>query len=77
MNALLEAIDMLEQSVDGLETVAKKVRARMDDISANGVQHDMFTASVSATNVGSIDPAVLARKLDIAIERVEQVLREG
>lgn len=77
MSALLEAIAMLEQSVDGLERAAKKVQTRMVEINQNGVQHDMFAASVSTTHVGAIDPAVLARKLDIAIERVEQVLKEG
>ncbi|MCB9989056.1 MAG: hypothetical protein H6868_06960 [Rhodospirillales bacterium] len=67
MSALLNVLDQLDQSVSALEDSANIAQER----AARGGQTDLFGGAPA------LDPAVLAQKLDIAIERVEQVLREG
>jgi hypothetical protein len=61
------AIANLEGSVRGMET------------SLAGKQRDMFSVPVkeSRQNGHAPDNAAMARKLDLAIEKVEEILREG
>lgn len=65
MTAILNALTALNQSLDKLETAAVEQEQKV----LRAHQQDLFNSA--------IDPALLAQKLDIAIERVEQVLREG
>jgi ribosome recycling factor len=39
-------------------------------------QHELFEKSAANANVG-VDPAILAQKLDVTIQRVEEILKEG
>ena len=64
MTGIIDALTTLNQSLQNLETAA----AQQPKAPAGG-QSDLFGVS--------IDPSVIARKLDITIERVEQMLREG
>lgn len=73
MTNILEALTKLDQSLGHLETACEKqeraATTRKVDIASS--QHDLFGGAQQ------IDPAFLAKKLDVAIERVETVLREG
>ena len=57
-------IDQLESNVAVQEEKAIK-------------QHEMFEKTAANGNGGGIDPALLAQKLDVTIEQVEELLREG
>ena len=75
MTTIANAISALNQSLDKLENAAvEQEKAR------KSAQQDLFTNGGPAANGNrhlAIDPAVLAKKLDVTIERVEQLLREG
>lgn len=73
MTNILEALNKLDQSLGYLETACEKqVQASQERKSGSAMpQHDLFGGA------RQIDPAFLAQKLDVAIERVETVLREG
>ncbi|HEY0901225.1 MAG TPA: hypothetical protein VGD95_03805, partial [Micavibrio sp.] len=53
-----------------------KTRAAVGKKSAAG-QIDLFTQPANQRGKYVADPAALARKLDVAIEKVEQILREA
>lgn len=78
MTAILEALTFLDQSLDKLEKVATAAQEQK-----SLKQQDLFGQAAgslvknSSGNVIHIDPAALAKKLDVTIERIEQVLREG
>lgn len=75
MSAILNALMALDQSLDNLESAALQSERKASRLH----QQDLFnglSASANGSRLG-IDPAMLAGKLDIAIERVEQMLREG
>ena len=73
MTNILEALTKLDQSLGHLETACEKQEHAVSTrrLSAGTSQHDLFGGAQQ------IDPAFLAKKLDVAIERVETVLREG
>jgi hypothetical protein len=84
---LQDALKELDSSVDRIEqAVTQKLQKHEES------QHDLFAVNtahaankeavqnrdVANTNdVQDVDPAAVARKLDKAISRVEQVLKEG
>lgn len=81
MSALLQAVNGLKDSVSKLESAAAaqaKSRASAGR-KAQAAQIDLFAQSAAANQRGKYvaDPAALARKLDVAIEKVEQILREA
>ncbi len=83
MSAILQAVSRLNNAVSNLESAAAaqaKSRAAAGKKSA-AAQIDLFAqpSSMAANQRGKYvaDPAALARKLDVAIEKVEQILREA
>lgn len=79
MSAILDALNNLNQSLDRLDTAASEV-AEQNILRVN--QQEMFNGTANGAVNGnhgadSIDPAILAGKLDITIERIEEILREG
>jgi len=70
---LFQRIETLEAATGAQEQKIKKIKAQQQ-----AHQQDLFNMqTLKARTANGIDPALLARKLDIAIEKVEQVLREG
>lgn len=85
MSAIVESLNQLNAALERLETAALQQQEQKRQAPKSN-QQDLFGSASSARSEGaaningsvvSIDPALLAKKLDIAIERVEQVLREG
>jgi len=76
VTAILNALMALDRSLDNLENAAMDTEHK-----AAKYQHDLFNSVSTANGNGhahnGFDPAFLAGRLDIAIERVEQMLREG
>ncbi|MCB9991828.1 MAG: hypothetical protein H6867_10770 [Rhodospirillales bacterium] len=68
MTAILDALTALNTSLDKLEIAA----AQQEQKTLQTQQQDLFGGGYNM-----IDPAILAQKLDVTIERIEQVLREG
>ena len=83
MSAILQAVTRLNGAVSKLEVAVvqqEKNRVSAGKKAAALPQTDLFAAPVVAANQRGkyvADPAALARKLDIAIEKVEQILREA
>lgn len=90
MSDIKQALARLNESIDSIESVARHTQGKFQkvkQIAANqSSQRDLFAvaggAAVANGSNGNVeymtfDPAVLARKLDIAIEKVEQILKEG
>ncbi len=89
MSAIYDALIRLNEKVIGLEKSAEiplaQVKALNEKLAAaakkgkgKAGQPDLFTVGLPPANKNSgFDTTLLARKLDIAIEKVEQVLREG
>lgn len=80
MSAIIQALSQLNGSVNKLEAAAvqiEKTRA-VSKKKNSSPQIDLFAAP-AANQRGTYvaDPAALARKLDVAIEKVEQILREA
>ncbi len=78
MSAILNALSVLDRSLGNLEDAAiaqeqKALKLQQQDL-FNGATNGYESNGNGHMNV---DPAVLAQKLDITIERIEQVLREG
>ncbi len=80
MTAIATAISALNQSLDNLESAAIEQEQKALKLQ----QQDLFNGAPATNGNGAnghngmgIDPAVLAQKLDVTIERVEQILREG
>jgi len=78
VSAIVESLNQLNQALEKLETAA----AQQEQKALKIRQQDLFgqaAANVSGNGVKKhlVDPAILAQKLDVAIERVEQVLKEG
>ena len=78
MSAILQAIEKLNGSLDNLETSVSSLETNLA-----GEQRDMFghppasNENTTEANGAAIDTALVAQRLDIAIERVEQVLSEA
>ena len=79
MSAILQAVSRLNNAVINLETAAAaqaKSRAAAGKKTA-AAQIDLFASPANQRGKYVADPAALARKLDVAIEKVEQILREA
>ena len=74
-----------------VERIEKAVKRKLQDADQNN-QHDLFSGAggymsgdqpvhnqqaANTNSVDDIDPAAVARRLDKAIDRVEQLLKEG
>ena len=87
MSDIKQALGRLNESLDNLEAAARQAQGKFQKmqqkVAAQVPQRDLFALAGAANGTTgqveylSFDPALLARKLDIAIEKVEQVLREG
>ncbi|QQG35464.1 MAG: hypothetical protein HYS17_07925 [Micavibrio aeruginosavorus] len=83
MSAILQAVSRLNGAVSKLEAAAIVAQEKNRSLSRKSVgtqQADLFAQPLAANaQRGKYvnDPAALARKLDVAIERVEQILREA
>lgn len=79
VSAVRSALAQLEGKVAGLEEMVRKQEKRVQ--TGLSRQSDLFNAKPANVNSGAaaaaIDQSALARKLDMAIEKVEQLLREG
>lgn len=80
MRTIYDALALLDRSLQNLEDAALQQQRRVKEREAR--QQDLFAAAQQAQNGNgqhayAIDPAILAGKLDVTIERVEQILREG
>ena len=77
MTAIASAISALSQSLENLESAASAQEQKALKLQ----QQDLFNAKPVNGNSSNghhmVDPAILAKKLDVTIERIEQVLREG
>lgn len=76
MSALQQALEKLNGSLNNLESSVTGLEHNLA-----GQQRDMFghpaPSNENETNGATIDAAAVAKSLDIAIERVEQVLSEA
>lgn len=76
MSAVRQAIAILSRAVDNLESSVGHVEQAL-----TGKQRDMFAMPARApegvANSNDLDAELVARKLDSAIERIEQALKEG
>ncbi len=73
MSVLRQAIENLEDAVGRLEGSVLSFEKDM-----TGEQHDMFTAPAKkVAAAASVQGAIIARRLDSAIEKVEQLLSEA
>ncbi len=70
MSALRQALIRLNRAVGSLEISAHNLEK-----SLNGQQRDMFAMAGAGAN-NNVDPEVVAEKLDLAIARIEKVLKE-
>lgn len=83
MSAILQAVSRLNGAVNKLEAavvVQEKNRSLSKKPVGSTQQSDLFAQPAAANGPRGKyvnDPAALARKLDVAIERVEQILREA
>ncbi len=81
MSAILQAVSRLNGAVSKLEVavVQQEKAARTSPLKKSTVgQSDLFSAPAANQRGKYVaDPAALARKLDVAIEKVEQILREA
>lgn len=81
MSAILQAVNRLNGAVSKLETavVQQEKNQKSGKKAAAAPQNDLFSALSAANQRGKYvaDPVALARKLDVAIEKVEQILREA
>ena len=76
-----QALGQLFQTLEHLEAAA----GRQEHKAMQVQQQDLFNTRASNGNGKvngnraqyAIDPALLAQRLDVAIEKIEQVLREG
>ncbi|PJB71186.1 MAG: hypothetical protein CO093_05895 [Alphaproteobacteria bacterium CG_4_9_14_3_um_filter_47_13] len=66
--AIFDALNALNQSLQNLEAIAAEQEKKAYKIG----QTDLFSGTRT-----SLDPALIAQKLDITIERVEKLLAEG
>ena len=87
VTTIVNAISALTQSLDKLETAASEQVIKSEQAQKKAAlagQQDLFNGNGHKSNgvangngAIAIDPALLAKKLDVTIERVEQLLKEG
>ncbi len=77
MSSIQQALGKLFQSIETLDAASLDCEQKI----LKGNQQDMFNSTAEGVVNGNghlaIDPSILAQKLDVTIERVEQILREG
>jgi signal recognition particle receptor subunit beta len=83
VSEIINALKRLNQSLEKLESAAVEQENRVLQIN----QQDLFSAGAPPVNQNAtteeaasgyaVDPALVARKLDLAIEKVEKLLREA
>ena len=67
----------IRNALTDLNAMVEKLEGRVSAQEEKALeQHELFEKTAANANAG-IDPAILAQKLDVTIERVEQILREG
>lgn len=71
MSSIRNALANLNTMVDKLEADVAEQESRAHE------QQELFDKTAANGNGSGIDPALLAQKLDVTIEQVEQLLREG
>ena len=74
MSAIQQALTKLYTSVGKLEHAMTGFDSFVN-LSSSGAQADMFSANHRGAN--GLNNAAVAKRLDLAIERVEAMLREG
>ena len=83
MTAILNALSVLNQSLEKLENAAieqeqKTLQLQQQDLFGGApAQNGAKNGHGDVNGFPVVDPAILAQKLDVTIERVEQILREG
>ncbi|MGB0719523.1 MAG: hypothetical protein ACPGRX_03565 [Bdellovibrionales bacterium] len=77
MSAIEQALHRLDGSLNTLETALGGLERNLAE-HLSGQQRDMFGyPEASNQNIGGIDASVVAKRLDIAIEKVEEILSEA
>lgn len=72
MSSIRNALENLNAMVEQLETNVAEQEVRVQE------QQELFEKqAANGNNDSGIDPELLARKLDVTIEQVEQLLKEG
>lgn len=92
MSEIKQALGRLSAALDNMEVAARHAQGKVQKLQAkagtSAPQRDLFAvagqgaqgamnATTGQVEYLTFDPTILARKLDLAIEKVEQVLREG
>ncbi len=90
MSAIINSLSKLDVALGRLEDAAVKQQQQVKAVRAAAAvpQHDLFNGAPVSNGNGRLavlasngrrpaDSAVIAKKLDKAIERIEQVLKEG
>lgn len=88
MSEIKQALGRLGAALDNMEAAARHAQGRVQKLQVKATatpQRDLFAvagqgamnATTGQVEYLTFDPTILARKLDLAIEKVEQVLREG
>lgn len=77
MTAIMNAISVLNQALDSLESAAIEKQRQFK--AQQAAQQELFANMPPANKNGihAIDRVAVAKKLDVTIEKLEQVLREG
>jgi len=81
--AIQTSLSQLGRAVENLETSASIAQASVNTAikSANTSQNDLFskqdTAALNAPAANDLDTKAMANRLDNAIAKVEQILKEG
>lgn len=75
VSEIIRALNRLNEALEALEQAAAEQEMR----TRKSKQHDLFgLGRASAAKQGkSIDADLFAKRLDVAIEKVEHILREG
>lgn len=89
MSEIKQALGRLSAALDNMEVAARHAQGKVQKLRTKAAtatpQNDLFAVAGQGAINGTtgqveyltFDPTILARKLDLAIEKVEQVLREG
>ncbi len=77
--AIQTSLSQLGRAVENLETSASIAQVSVDTAlkSANSSQNDLFGSSKKAPAANDVDTKAIANRLDNAIAKVEQILKEG
>lgn len=87
MSEIKQALGRLNEALENMEASARQMQGKVQKLQQKAAtqvpQHDLFAVAGAANaTTGEVeylpfDASILARKLDIAIEKVEQILREA